>query len=576
MLLGSCLALAACEGTDPIHPDASGGPPIDAGFEPTESRLLGLGDLSVLLALPDDPLNGTTLARMTGVPGHDGELVPRDAFGTLVTAPDDVGHAYESFHVVALRFDLCDRVAVGPCAEGADGELRLVLQPVLPGSPSTTADVALHAFYTVPASDLAAVVDELRALARLRDRSPYAAMTVDALRSTSPPSEYRTRLRRLVARYAVAGELTRLSLFARELDEDPFHWVFRAIERSGSGFTAFAIPTLGASEQRINLLLAPWPTYVATPVGDVPAGFPLALDNDGFLAATLAQRRTALGALAAAQNPTLHGFASEQCVACHVATFLADHRSRQGSGDPGPIDEVFSSSHDLSVAAGISAQTDSSLRAFGYHHQNPAISQRVANETAVVLDEIDARFPPAAPMVFPDAAIPDARPMVKRVFVASAPHTGDLRTAGGGRDGLDGADRLCAAAAEAGGLGGEWVAWLSTSAVDAIDRITGDGPWYLVDSTTRVFATKAAIAAGPEVPIDLDEHGTQPPDAENVWTGTAPDGTGLATDHTCADWTSAGSDGGMIGRRTATDDAWTAYTDVLCAGGYGRLYCFEQ
>jgi hypothetical protein len=37
------------------------------------------------------------------------------------------------------------------------------------------------------------------------------------------------------------------------------------------------------------------------------------------------------------------------------------------------------------------------LRAFGWVFREPAISQRVINETAQVLTEIEARFPPAAP-----------------------------------------------------------------------------------------------------------------------------------------------------------------------------------
>ena len=581
---------AACGGSGgagdatPAHDspttDASGsadapridGPRLDARVG--EPRTLGLNDISMLFQLPENPISGTTIARLTGVPGFGQDLVPRAVFAQLVSAPGDVGHAFEEFHLVALRFDLCDR-QLGPCPSDADGRLRLVFQPVFVGSPWTeAADVAIHAFYPVPAAELAQVVNELRALARLRDFQTASPVAIDDfVASTSPPSEYRTRLRALIARYAVADQLVRLSLFAQDATEPPFNWVFRAVERSGASFVPLPIPAIAATQQRTILV---YPGYDSTPSADVPAGFELAADADAFAAATTTERRGALAALAAADNPTLNTFATEPCVTCHAATFLLTRRAQDAGIDPDTIENVYTSTHDLSTQFGISATTATSLRAFGWHGRYAAISQRVVNETALALDEIEQRYPPGDPGTLPDAAMPDAMPMVERVFVASIQRDGDLATAGGGVDGLDGADRLCAMAATSAGLGGTWVAWLSTSTVAAIDRITGDGPWYLVDGTTLVFPNKAAILTGPLVPIDRDEHGAQPPGAENVWTGTAADGTAIAG-QSCLDWTSNSSSAiGSMGLRSATTAAWTEYNAVLCSNHLNRLYCFER
>jgi hypothetical protein len=544
-----------------------------SGYTPHESRPLGLNDVSMLFQLPEDWINGTTIARMTGVPGYVGELVPRDAFAHLVTTPGDVGYAYESFHLVALRFDLCDRTAPGACPYGADGQLRLVFQPVISGNvvPTQTADVALHAFYPIPAADLGPVVDELRALARLRNFQTASPLAVDdAVASTSPPTPYRTRLRALIAKYAVADHLQRLTLFAQDAHQPAGTWVFRGIALAGGTIQDLTIPTLAETQQHVTLVEWPAPvSYQTMPIADMPAGTQLLVDGPMYSGATYTQRIDALAMFGPMQNPTLQAFGTQQCINCHVSTFLTRERCNLENIDPSTVPYTYTSSHDLSIGFGVSASTDSSLRAFGWFNYQPAISQRVANESAVVVDEIEQRYPPAQTTTFLDAGVPDAAPAFKRVFVASGQHDGNL-------GGLAGADAMCTAAATNAHLGGgPWVAWLSTATVDAIDRITGDGPWFLVDGTP-VFQNKAAIANGPTTGIDLDEHGAQPAGAENVWTGTLHDGT-AATGFTCADWTSNASNAaGLEGLRVMTDATWTEQYNVGCNVNQARLYCFEQ
>ena len=546
--------------------------PSDAGgFVPTESHALGLNDISMLIQLPEDPFYGTSFVRMTGFPGG-GELVPRDGFAQLVTTPGDVEHAYEEFHLVALRFDLCDRSTPMPCVVGADGQLRIVFQPVAGGPVAD--DVALHAFYPIPSADLAPVVNELRALARIRDFQTASPLAVhELLVSTAPPSEYAKRLRALVAAYASADRLVRLSLFAQDAQATSFNWVFRAVERTGNGFSELMISSVASTQQRTILVDPPWPpTYATSPVVDDPVGLQLALDSNQFAAATPQQKQAALAALAAAQNPTTTTFHNEQCVNCHVATILTVRRAAQAGVDPATIPGTFTSARNVSIQFGMSGSSDVSLRAFGWFHQYPAISNRVANDTAQVLDEIDQRFPPAPTTILPDAGVPDSPPSVKRVFVTRTQYSGDLKTVGSGTSGLDGADRLCAAAATQ--LGGQWVAWLSTSTVDAIDRITGAGPWYRVDGTTMIFASKAAIVSGPLAAIDRDETNAQPPGGHGVWTGTGVNGR--ATTDLCNDWASPGINAfGTYGLRVKTDASWTADSSAGCVAGVAHLYCFE-
>jgi len=155
---------------------------------------------------------------------------------------------------------------------------------------------------------------------------------------------------------------------------------------------------------------------------------------------------------------------------------------------------------------------------------------------------------------------PEAR---KRVFVTSASFTGDL-------GGLAGGDAKCGSAATAAALGGTFKAWLSAANTDARDRITHPGPWFLVDTTSLVFLSKADLAAQPMVPIIVTETGAAVSFGVAVWTGTESDGT-ESTAATCTNWTSTGTTG-RIGQ--VSTNAWTSSAFNSCATP-NRLYCFE-
>ena len=61
--------------------------------------------------------------------------------------------------------------------------------------------------------------------------------------------------------------------------------------------------------------------------------------------------------------------------------------------DPLSLAGRYTSKFDLSTAGGKSAETPTTIRALGYIQRQPMISQRVVNETAQTLAEIEQRFP---------------------------------------------------------------------------------------------------------------------------------------------------------------------------------------
>jgi hypothetical protein len=77
------------------------------------------------------------------------------------------------------------------------------------------------------------------------------------------------------------------------------------------------------------------------------------------------------------------------CVACHLSTptrlWTEHHLDRDNSAHP----DRFTSELDLTLASE-TQQVPASLRAFGYLHRKVAISQRTVNETARVVETLNA------------------------------------------------------------------------------------------------------------------------------------------------------------------------------------------
>jgi hypothetical protein len=374
--------------SNPVPPDGGilpgpvdGGPP---GDPPPETQTLGMNDISIVATT----LGPDTSLRMTGI-ARTRDVVPRALYERLVTSHGDIINDFEDFMVFGIRFDLCDRVATGPCPEAADGSLRLVFQPQL-GLPVVAADVGVHAFYTIPAAELGFVVNELRAIARLNGTDPMVHGPLTEFHNSAIAGVQ--RFHALLDKYANADRLIRLDLMGQDARSTTPHVVFRGIELHDGQWTDIAVAGLEATQQDAALTDTD-PSYDVAPLADRPANFGLTLTSGSFNAATPAAQRDALDALVATQNPQRHTSSTVQCVACHVSTYLGVHRAQVAVIGLGTLPSRFQTTRDVRLTDGISATTPASLHNFGWLGARVAISQRVANETAMVLDEIEQRFP---------------------------------------------------------------------------------------------------------------------------------------------------------------------------------------
>ncbi|MEW6435463.1 MAG: hypothetical protein AB1730_28535 [Myxococcota bacterium] len=369
--------LAACSGAGPGPEDGGVG---EGPYVPVESRPLGLNDVTVLL-----PLESVDAG--TPLPGPEA-LIRYDLFDRLTTTPGDVLTDFDRLRVVAIRFDVCDRAQPGPCPPGADGSLRLVLQPLLRDGHAE--DVALHAFYPVPNAEVPELVDTLRALARLQDVPLSSPLKVNTAWKVN--AEYTEKLAALVARYAAPAKLLRLTLFGQLTTNAALIWVFRGVEKQGAGFVRIDIPDVRAQDQQV--LLFGGASFTATPIADAPAGFRRVMSESDFTAATPAQQREALESLTAADNPTVHTAQTVQCVTCHVSTTLLSQRAADAGIGLATLPTRYTSTFDL-TPLGKDSVRPFTLRALGWLRDEPLVAHRTVHESANVIDEMEARFPPA-------------------------------------------------------------------------------------------------------------------------------------------------------------------------------------
>jgi hypothetical protein len=372
-------------------PAGDAGSPGGAGAA-TAVYPLDMNDVTILAPLPasrDTPV----LLQATDLADDGTALVPRALVDRLLGA-GPFGEAlptfapvYEYLHLVAVRFDLCDRQLPGACPETEDARMRLVFQPLR--DPPSAQDVGFHAFYAIRNDEIAGAVAALRQLA-MNAPAQTGMLRVSPALGAANPAPYATQVRAFVRRYGGEARLVRLTVNAQDLNSAAVVWSLRGLEKKGTTFTEMMIA--GTAETAEGVTLSGFTGYSTTPITDTPSGLQVALSESMFNAANAADKGAALAALAAVDNPLTTTTDTLACVACHTSTVVMSARSASAALDPLAVLGRYTSKLDLSTAGGKSAETPRTLRALGYLGQQPMISQRVVNDTAQVLTEIEQRF----------------------------------------------------------------------------------------------------------------------------------------------------------------------------------------
>ncbi|HEX6245678.1 MAG TPA: hypothetical protein VFZ61_32360 [Polyangiales bacterium] len=395
---------AAAQADAATEPDAAAladaGPRVDAG----SSWKLGMNDVTILAPLPTS-VSSPVLLRGTDVAEDGARLVPKDLFDRLGgftcfsaadagTCPDEgllLNTDYENLHLVAVRFDLCDRTQPGICAAGEDAGLRLVWQPVR-GQSVAFADAGIHAFFAIPHAQLPSALTTLRELAQLQGAPVTSPLLVSPALSDSKQPAYAEKLRAFVRAHALRSRLVRLAMNVQPVRYAQVRWLLRGLERQADGtFRELAIPGSAAVQQDV---FARGAGFEGVPAVDLPAGFSTILRETGFQEAAPEAQVAGLQALVDTEHPLKVAPGTAPCITCHTSTPLYQLRINPFAL---PVQEVLRSAYvtpfDVSIDMGKPPSRGRSVRGLGYVLQTPVISRRVAHETAQVLTEIAQRFP---------------------------------------------------------------------------------------------------------------------------------------------------------------------------------------
>ncbi len=378
MAIVCCLApLMAC--TTATDPQA---------MPPPTPPTLGLNDVSVLFPLPTSP-QAPGYLRPTST-GAKGALLPQSVYDEVPTFPVQPaqGLNYDRMRVVAVRFDACF-----PTAAGCEAQIRMVMQPI--SDDGRALDSALHAFYRLDDSEIAAVVRELRRLRELTSISSDQPLAVHpALLAQGVSGAYGTELGAVILRYCGEANLRRITFFLRAPPVLEEVWFFGGFEREAGTLTPLNIVGIGPSNQRVTRPKVPdGYRYELIPEATTPENHNALLSSQAAAAANPTARSAAFASFLRVENPTLYGPDALPCAGCHLAAYInGQTRDKYGFEDTSFPADAFQSNRNLTLT-GDALLTPSSLRAFGWFDRAAMISQRVVNGSAAVVDDIEERFP---------------------------------------------------------------------------------------------------------------------------------------------------------------------------------------
>lgn len=389
LFLGSALvlaALAACSSTtEPTDPN--GTPPASTPTDTTPLPALGMNDVSVLFPLPKNPSSPGYLKPEDE--GAKGPLLTKPDYDKIPTFPHEGADTldFARMRVVSLRFDGCF-----PAQGGCEPQIRLVMQPI--ADDGEALDSAIHLFYRLTEAEIAEVVTGLRKLRALAPEQKDAPLDVSpALVAQGVQGDYGNGLRELVLKYAGRENFSRMTFFLRAPPRVET-WFLGGFDRKNSALESLDIVGVGKTNQRvIKNITAEGYDYELLPVETKPEDTSLLLTSTKAKAAARADLEKTFASYVRIQNPQKYGPDQLQCAGCHLSTFVTQQGIAMGM-DPKQVPDAFVSSRDMTLK-GTAATNGSSLRAFGWFIKDPSISQRVLNETAAVVDDLEKRFPVA-------------------------------------------------------------------------------------------------------------------------------------------------------------------------------------
>lgn len=365
-----------------------------------QTAQLGLNDISILVPLPKNVSEFNLL-----ISPKMNELIPLDMFQRFPSLDGDLTSLTmytDHLRAVGIRFDPCFIGGFPPLQ--CRFQIRIVWQPVMYNAEIkgyTTLDVAMHSFYDFNFQQWVKIKNELSEIAKISKINTTLPLQIHPyLKQNGLNSNYWKKLSALILKNASSTTLTQVT--AMTLRAQQF-WTFSGFEKKSNQWESIAIPRLGENDhdkvtlQLFNLtrLSMENPKEFFGFISDLKG-----IDSERwneFVNSSLDFKKTytedevryVISRGYEFENPQWHNPGTVDCVSCHISQSVRMWGKNNFPNWNPLLFMGFEYQNKKSNLTNVSPAQDNvnRLRGFGYFETDPAISQRVINESAEILQK---------------------------------------------------------------------------------------------------------------------------------------------------------------------------------------------
>lgn len=349
---------------------------------------MGLNDLSILI-----PISKVSEFKYLISPfdvGAKGPILSEAVFKRMISMVPEYDNRRiwtQQLKAVAIRLDPCFKEGIGPLA--CRKQIRIVWQPLISDGENgiTTRDSAIHSFYEFSDSEFDTVMADWQKWAKT---DTNAALTIHpVLQKQGLSGNGWSELKNILFKYCGEKNIVRMTLMNVMAEEQM--WIFNGfdIDKNGKSDPIF-ISRLNSITQAITNTSFSFKSFTGgmTPNPLEDNDFNLLVEDSSWFKrkSTEAQVKMAIRSAISFENPKLHNTGTLDCASCHLANMT--HQWAQ-SNYPNLnwnvefSDVTYISEFNLNNPTQKEVRPNQ-FRIFGYFGKEPAISQRVINETAEV------------------------------------------------------------------------------------------------------------------------------------------------------------------------------------------------
>ncbi len=359
-----------------------------------EAATFGMNDVSMLLPLPSPQGIAGMLSPVDG--GAKGQLLPKDIYLRFPALDNrfDAQTLYDNnFKVIGIRIDPC-------FAEGTSTvcrkQIRLVWQPLAAFKDGTiTLDAAVHSFYEFSDAEWAIL---LKKWARISKGNMTEGLLINpTLKQEGYAGPTWIALKKIVLESCGDKNLVRVTgmrLSAMRM------WTFMGFDRINRQWTAMTIPRTSSTQESFVLvpeglfdLNAFQGTLSPTPQGEELLLGLVTESRDFRLKRSESDAKTLMTHMIQFENPTMHNPGTVDCVSCHMAQVVriwGEHNYSSWNWKTEFESNRFSLKDENLENNSVNPFNTNRVRAFGYFDADPILSQRVINETGLVVERLKA------------------------------------------------------------------------------------------------------------------------------------------------------------------------------------------